>query len=65
MTFDTIRINFERGLWSASLVQMAVRKGLISQTEADAIIDGAQAPNEADEILDIIEGKAESVNGNN
>ena len=30
MNFETIKKNFERGLWNAAMVKMAVRKGVIT-----------------------------------
>ncbi len=30
MNYETIRKNFDRGLWTASMVKLAVRKGVIS-----------------------------------
>ena len=33
MNFETIKRNYEKGLWSAALVKMAVRKGLITKEE--------------------------------
>lgn len=30
MNYDTIKKNFERGLWNAQMVKMAVRKGVIT-----------------------------------
>jgi len=33
MTFETIRRNYERGLWSAAMVKLAVRKGFITRAE--------------------------------
>ena len=40
MNYNTIRRNFEKGLWPESYVKMAVRKGVISQEECDAILSG-------------------------
>jgi len=37
MNFETIKKNFDRGLWSVTMVKMAVRKGIISKTEYKAI----------------------------
>lgn len=37
MNFDTIKKNFDRGLWSASMVKMAVRKGVITKAEYETI----------------------------
>ena len=33
MNFETIKRNFDRKLWSASMVKMAVRKGVITPEE--------------------------------
>jgi uncharacterized XkdX family phage protein len=33
MNFATIKRNYDRGLWSAAMVKMAVRKGLITKEE--------------------------------
>ena len=33
MNFETIKKNFDRGLWSISMVKMAVRKGVITKAE--------------------------------
>lgn len=33
MHYETIKKNFERGLWSASMVKMAVRKGIITKDQ--------------------------------
>ena len=30
MNYETIKKNYDRGLWSLSMVKMAVRKGLIT-----------------------------------
>ncbi len=30
MNFDIIKRNFERGLWTAAMVKVAVRKGVIT-----------------------------------
>jgi len=35
-----VRRNFEKGLWSASMVMLAVQKGRITEDEATAIIGG-------------------------
>lgn len=60
MNYGMIKHNFERGLWTESMVRMAVRKGIITQDECNAILAGAEKPTDsaaADEILDILEGK--------
>ncbi|MGM9917615.1 XkdX family protein [Anaerotignum sp.] len=33
MNFDTIKKNYEKGLWPAAMVKLAVRKGLITKEE--------------------------------
>ena len=33
MNFETIKRNYEKGLWSLTLVKMAVRKGLITKEQ--------------------------------
>lgn len=33
MTFEKIKYNYEAGLWSAPMVKMAVRKGVITKEQ--------------------------------
>ena len=33
MTYEKIKSNYEKGYWSASMVQMAVRKGVITKEQ--------------------------------
>lgn len=33
MNFETIKKNYERGLWSAQMVKMAVKKGVITKEQ--------------------------------
>ena len=33
MNYETIKRNYDRGLWSANMVKMAVRKGVITKDE--------------------------------
>ena len=33
MNFETIKRNFERGLWNKVMVRMAVRKGVITKEQ--------------------------------
>lgn len=33
MNFETIKRNFERGLWNAAMVKLAVRKGVITKAQ--------------------------------
>ena len=37
MNFETIKKNYDRGLWNAAMVKMAVRKGVITKAEYEAI----------------------------
>ena len=33
MNYETIKKNFERGLWNVAMVRMAVRKGVITKDQ--------------------------------
>lgn len=33
MNYQTIKKNYDRGLWSAAMVKMAVRKGIITKDQ--------------------------------
>ena len=33
MNYETIKKNYERGLWNAAMVKMAVRKGVITKEQ--------------------------------
>lgn len=37
MNYETIKKNYLRGLWSAAMVDVAVRKGIITLAEAKEI----------------------------
>ena len=37
MDFETIKNNYDKGLWNVTLVKMAVRKGLISKEQYNEI----------------------------
>lgn len=37
MNFEMVKKNFERGLWSISMVKMAVRKGIITKEQYEEI----------------------------
>ena len=37
MNFEMVKRNFERGLWSAAMVKMAVRKGVITKAQYQEI----------------------------
>ena len=43
MNFETIKKNCERGLWSAVMVKMAVRKGVITKEQYQEITGQAYA----------------------
>ena len=38
MNFETIKRNYERGLWNKAMVKMAVRKGVITKEQYQEII---------------------------
>ena len=38
MNFETIKKNYIKGLWTAALVKMAVRKGVITKEQCDEIL---------------------------
>lgn len=38
MNYETIKSNYLKGLWTAALVKMAVRKGVITQEQCDEIM---------------------------
>ena len=33
MNYETVKKNFERGLWNVAMVKMAVRKGIITKEQ--------------------------------
>ena len=37
MNFETIKRNYDRGLWNAVMVKMAVRKGVITKEQYQEI----------------------------
>lgn len=37
MNFATVKKNFEKGLWSAAMVKMAVKKGVITKEQYEEI----------------------------
>lgn len=37
MNFETIKRNYERGLWSKAMVKLAVRKGILTQAQYEEI----------------------------
>jgi len=63
MNYNTIRKNYEKGLWPESYVKMAVRKGIITQAECDEILSGAEPGSSAqgavNEMMAILTGEVE------
>ena len=43
MNYEIIKKNYERGLWSAAMVKLAVRKGVITREQYQAITGKAYA----------------------
>ena len=43
MNYNTIKLNYERGLWSAAMVKMAVKKGVITAEQYTEITGKAYA----------------------
>ena len=43
MNFQTIKRNYDRGLWSATMVKMAVKKGVINKKQYAEITGKAYA----------------------
>lgn len=39
MNYETIKKNFERGLWNVAMVRMAVRKGVITKEQFKEITE--------------------------
>ena len=37
MNFETIKKNYDKGLWSAPMVKMAVKKGIITKEQYEEI----------------------------
>lgn len=48
MTYEKIKQNFDKGYWSAQMVQKAVIKGIITQEQYEAIISGSEIDPEQD-----------------
>lgn len=38
MNYETIKRNYEKGLWNKALVRMSVRKGIITKEEYKEIV---------------------------
>ena len=39
MSYEKIKENYEKGYWSAAMVKMAVKKGVITQEQCNEIIE--------------------------
>ena len=37
MNYETIKKNYEKGLWNITMVRMSVRKGIITEAEFEEI----------------------------
>lgn len=48
MTFEMVKQNFERKLWSTQMVAVAVKKGVITPEEYQAITGEAYREGEGD-----------------
>ena len=46
MNYEIIKRNYERGLWSAAMVKVAVRKGVTTEEQYQKIIGDAGAGGE-------------------
>lgn len=38
MNYETVKSNYEKGLWNKTLVRMAVRKGIITKAQYKEIV---------------------------
>lgn len=38
MNFTTVKMNYDRGLWTKAMVRMAVRKGIITKEQYTEIV---------------------------
>lgn len=60
MSFETIKRNFDRGLWSKGMVKTAVRKGVITAAQYEEITGEVYSPDQDaptnGELLDAILG---------
>ena len=39
LNFETIKSFYEKGLWNAQLVKMSVKKGILTQEQANEILE--------------------------
>lgn len=59
MSYEKIKYNYEKGFWNEAMVRMAVRKGIITQEQCDAIINGTAYDPEQKVIDSIIQEVSE------
>lgn len=61
MTYEHIKYYFEAGLWNAAMVQKAVKKGVITKDQCEAILSGTEPKDSpeaiAEEIINILTGE--------
>lgn len=63
MSYERVKYFYEAGLWNAQMVKMAVRKGVITQAQCDAILSGTEPEvnqGAIDEALAILSGEVEA-----
>ena len=64
MSYERVKYYFEAGLWNAQMVKMAVRKGVITQAQYEAIIAGVEPESDVnaaiDEAVGILTGEVEA-----
>lgn len=57
MNYETILKNFQRGLWTAQMVHIAVTKGIITEAEYESIIENRPINyNDLIETIDELSG---------
>lgn len=61
MNYEMIKRNYDRGLWNHAQLEMAVKKGVLTRAEADAIYAGANTPKDSavSEAFSILHGDTE------
>lgn len=63
MSYERVKYFYEAGLWNAAMVKMAVRKGVITQAQCDAILAGVEPESNQgaiNEALAILNGEVEA-----
>ena len=63
MSYERVKYFYNAGLWNAQMVKMAVRKGVITQAQCDAILAGTDPEGNQgaiDEALAILSGEVEA-----